>query len=157
MQSMIRSPKDFAAGLIYLSIGLVAVLLGRELPMGTALKMGPSYFPTVLGGLLSLIGVISLVRAFVQKGEPIPAFAWRPLLLITVATVMFGLLLRPAGFAIALPLFIVVTAYASVHFRWIPTLVVAAVATFLCALVFLKGLGVPMPLVGKWFSSFFGG
>ena len=104
-----------------------------------------------------LIGVISLVRAFVQKGEPIPAFAWRPLLLITVATVMFGLLLRPAGFVIALPLFIIVTAYASVHFRWIPTLVVAAVATFLCALVFLKGLGVPMPLVGKWFSSFFGG
>jgi hypothetical protein len=157
MHSMIRSPKDFAAGLIYLSIGLIAIYLGRELPMGTAIKMGPAYFPTVLGGLLSLIGVISLVRSFLQKGEPIPAFAWKPLLLITVATVVFGLLLRGAGFVIALPLFIIITAYASVSFRWIPTLVIAAIATFVCALVFVKGLGVPMPLVGRWLSGLFGG
>src|SRR5262245_10980122 len=126
MHSMIRSPKDFAAGLIYLSIGLVAIFLGRELPMGTALKMGPAYFPTVLGSLLSLLGLASVVRSFTQKGEPIPAFAWRPLLMITVATVVFGLILRGAGFVIALPLFIIMTAYASVHFRWVPTLVVAA-------------------------------
>lgn len=157
MHSMIRSPKDFCAGLIYLAIGLVAIFLGRELPMGTAIKMGPAYFPTVLGALLSLLGVASLVRSFMQKGEPIPAFAWRPLLLITGATVVFGLLLRGAGFVIALPLFIVITAYASVNFRWIPTLVIAAIATILCALVFVKGLGVPMPLVGRWFSGLFGG
>ena len=157
MSSMIRSPKDFCAGLIYLAIGLVAIGLGRELPMGTALKMGPAYFPTVLGALLALIGVISLVRAFVQQGEPIPKFAWRPLLLITVATVVFGLLVRGAGFVIALPLFIIMTAYASVKFCWVPTLVIAAVATILCALVFIKGLGVPLPLIGRWFSGWFGG
>ena len=157
MHSLIRSPKDFCAGLIYVSIGLVAIFLGRELPMGTALKMGPAYFPTVLGSLLALLGLASLVRSFVQKGEPIPAFAWRPLLLITGATVVFGLLLRGAGFVVALPLFIIATAYASVHFRWVPTLVVAIVATVLCALVFVKGLGVPMPLVGRWFTSLFGG
>ena len=157
MSSMIRSPKDFCAGLIYLVIGAVAIGLGRELPMGTALKMGPAYFPTVLGWLLALIGLISLVRSFVQKGEPIPKFAWKPLLLITVATVVFGLLVRGAGFVIALPLYIIMTAYASVHFRWVPTLVIAAVATFLCALVFIKGLGVPLPLIGRWFSGWFGG
>jgi hypothetical protein len=157
MSSIIRSPKDFCAGLIYLAIGLVAIGLGREMPMGTAIKMGPAYFPTVLGSLLALIGLISLVRSFVQKGEPIPKFAWKPLLFITVATVVFGLLVRGAGFVIALPIFIVMTAYASVHFRWVPTLVIAAVATFLCALVFIKGLGVPLPLIGRWFSSWFGG
>lgn len=157
MHSTIRSPKDFCAGLIYLAIGLVAIYLGRELPMGTALKMGPSYFPTVLGSLLALIGVISLVRSFMQKGEPIPRFAWKPLLLITVATVVFGLLVRGAGFVIALPIYIIMTAYASVHFRWVPTLVIAAIATLLCSLVFIKGLGVPLPLIGRWFSGWFGG
>ena len=157
MHSIIRSPKDFAAGLIYLAIGLTAIFLGRELPMGTAIKMGPAYFPTVLGSLLSLLGIASVVRSFMQKGEPIPAFAWRPLLVITVATLVFGLILRGAGFVIALPLFIIMTAYASVHFRWVPTLIVAAVATTACALVFVKGLGVPMPLLGRWFSSLFGG
>ena len=157
MPAMIRSPKDFCAGLIYVSIGLIAIYLGSELPMGTAIKMGPAYFPTVLGSLLSLLGLASLVRSFFRKGEPIPAFAWRPLLMITVATVVFGLILRGAGFVVALPLFIFMTAYASVNFRWVPTLVVAAVTTLLCALVFIKGLGVPMPLVGKWFSGWFGG
>lgn len=157
MHSMIRSPKDFCAGLIYVVIGFVAIWLGRELPMGTAIKMGPAYFPTVLGSILALIGIISLVRAFVQQGEPIPKFAWRPLLLITAATVVFGLLVRGAGFVVALPIFIIMTAYASVHFRWVPTLIMAAVATFLCAMVFIKGLGVPLPLIGRWFSGWFGG
>ena len=157
MHSLIRSPKDFCAGLIYLSIGLVAIFLGREMPMGTALKMGPAYFPTVLGSLLALLGLASVVRSFLQKGGPIPAFAWRPLLLVTGATIAFGFLLRGAGFVVALPLFIIVTAYASAHFRWVPTLVIAVVATVLCALVFVKGLGVPMPLVGRWFSGLFGG
>ena len=157
MQSTIRSPKDFCAGLIYLAIGLVAIWLGRDYPMGTALKMGPAYFPTVLGSLLSLLGLASLVRSFFQKGEPIPKFAWRQLLLITAATIVFGLLVRGAGFVVALPIFIIMTAYASVHFRWVPTLVIAAVATFLCALVFIKGLGVPLPLIGRWFSGWFGG
>ena len=157
MPAMVRSPKDFCAGLLYLTIGLLAIYLGRDYPMGTALKMGPAYFPTVLGSLLAFIGAISLVRSFVRKGDPIPAFAWRPLLIITGATVVFGLLLRGAGLVVALPLFIVVTAYASVYFRWVPTLVLAAVATLLCALVFVKGLGVPMPLVGRWLSGLFGG
>ncbi len=156
LSSLIRSPKDFCAGLIYLAIGLCAIYIGRELPMGTALKMGPAYFPAVLGWLLSFIGLISLIRSFLQQGEPIPAFAWKPLLLITGATVVFGLLVRNAGLLIALPLFIIMTAFASSKFRWGPTLVLATVATALCALVFVKGLGVPLPLIGRWFSGWLG-
>src|SRR4029450_8018657 len=95
------------------AMGSCQIYRGPRLPMGAALKMGPAYFPTVLGVLLSFIGVISLVRSFVQKGDPIPAFAWRPLLLITGATVVFGLLVRGAGLVIALPLFIIMTAFAS--------------------------------------------
>lgn len=153
MSSLIRNPKDFGAALIYLAIGLSAIYMGRELPMGTALKMGPAYFPTFLGGLLSFIGLISLVRSFVRKGAPIPEFAWKPLLLITGATVVFGLLVRGAGLAIALPLFVIMTAFASVKFRWVPSLALAAGATVFCALVFVKGLGVPLPLIGRWFGG----
>ena len=58
---------------------------------------------------------------------------------------MFGLLVRGAGLVIALPLFVIMTAFASVKFRWVPTLVLAAVTTVFCALVFVKGLGVPLP------------
>ena len=152
MSSLIRSPMDFCAGLIYLAVGLSAIYIGREFPMGTALKMGPAYFPAVLGWLLSFIGLISLIRSFVRNGPPIPAFAWRPLLLITGATVVFGLLVRGAGLAIALPLFVIMTAFASVKFRWVPTLALAAGATIFCSLVFIKGLGVPLPIIGRWFG-----
>jgi putative tricarboxylic transport membrane protein len=150
---MIRGPKDFCAALIYLAIGLGAIFIGRDLPMGTGLKMGPAYFPTVLGGLLAFIGLISLVRSFLRKGAPIPGFAWKPLLLITGATVVFGLLVRGAGLAIALPLFVFMTAFASVKFRWGTSLALAACATLFCALVFVKGLGVPLPLIGRWFGG----
>jgi Tripartite tricarboxylate transporter TctB family len=157
LSSLIRNPKDFFAALIYLAVGLGAIYLGRDLPMGTALKMGPAYFPAVLGWLLAFIGVLSLVRSFLRKGTPIPKFAWKPLLLITGATVVFGLIVRGAGLVVALPLFIIMTAFASVSFRWRPMLILAVVSTVLCALVFVIGLGVPLPLIGRWLSGRFGG
>ena len=153
MRSLIRSPKDFCAALIYLAVGLSALYVGSELPMGTALKMGPAYFPAVLGWLLAFIGLLSLIRSFLRKGGPIPPFAWKPLLLITGATVVFGLVVRGAGLLVALPLFVVITAMASAKFRVVPTLVLAAGATIFCALVFVKGLGVPLPLIGRWLGG----
>ena len=154
MPSLIRSPKDFCAALIYLVIGVGTIVIGRDYQMGTAFKMGPAYFPTLLAGLLSFIGLISLIRSFLQKGEPIPAFAWKPLLLITAATVVFGLLVRGAGLIIALPLFVLMTSFASVKFRWGPSLLLAAGATVFCTLVFVTGLGVPLPIIGRWFGGF---
>jgi Tripartite tricarboxylate transporter TctB family len=157
VSSLIRSPKDFCASLIYLTVGLGAIYIGQDLPMGTAMKMGPAYFPAVLGWLLAFIGLLSLVRAFIVKGDPIPTFAWKPLLLITGAAVVFGLLVRGAGLAIALPLFVMMTSFASVKFRWGPSLLLAAGATIFCSLVFVKALGVPLPLIGRWFSGWFAG
>jgi hypothetical protein len=153
LSSLIRSPKDFCAALIYLTFGLGAIYLGQELPMGTAHKMGPAYFPAVLGWVLSFIGLISLIRSFLRKGAPIPAFAWKPLLLISAATVVFGLIVRGAGLIVALPLFVMMTAFGSAKFRWGPSLALAAGATIFCALVFVKGLGVPLPLIGKWLGG----
>ena len=153
MRSLIRGPKDFAAALIYLTIGVCTIVIGRDYPMGTALKMGPAYFPTVLASLLSFIGLFSLIRSFIRDGEAIPGFAWKPLLLITASTVVFGLIVRGAGVAIALPLFVVMTSFASVKFRWGPSLLLAAATTVFCTLVFVTGLGVPLPIIGRWFGS----
>jgi hypothetical protein len=143
---------DLCAALIYLAVGLGAIYLGGELPMGNALKMGPAYFPAVLGWLLAFIGLLSLLRSLLRKGPPIPAFAWKPLLLITGAALVFGFIVRGAGLVIALPLFVVMTAMASAKFRWGPSLALAAAATVFCSLVFVKGLGVPLPLIGRWFG-----
>jgi hypothetical protein len=147
----IRNPRDFWAGAIYLMLAIAVVWIGRSYAAGSAERMGPGYFPTALGTLLGFIGVISVGRSFLRPGEPIGAFAWRPLILVLGAIVLFGLLLPTAGVLIALPCLIVVGALASrqsrLDFKSAAALI--GVVAF-CVLVFVKGLGVPMPLLGSW-------
>jgi len=150
---MIRSGKDFWTGLIYIFFGSSALIIARDYPMGTAIKMGPSYFPTVLSGLIIIIGIISLVRSFLKTGTPIGRFTFKGLALIIASTVLFGLLVRGTGLVIALPLLVIVSAYASKDFRWAPSLLMATGLTLFCIAVFLKGLGIPLPILGSWFGG----
>jgi len=149
-----RNPRDFWAGAIYLALGLAVVWIGRGYTMGTAARMGPGYFPTVLGTLLALFGVAAIGRSFMRPGELVSAFAWRPVLLVLGAVILFGLLLERAGLLIALPVLIVVSALASRHTRadLVSVLALVGMVAF-CALVFVKGLGVPMPLLGSWLGG----
>lgn len=149
----ICSPKDFWSGLIYVFFGLSAVIIARDYDMGTALKMGPAYFPTLLGWLLAGIGAISVLRGFLVRGTPVGGFAFKALLMIVGATVLFGLTVRGAGMAIALPILVIFSAAASKRFRPLATLLMATGLTLFCVLVFLKGLGVPLPVIGDWFGG----
>jgi len=150
---MIRSSKDFWTGLIYLFFGVSAILIARDYGMGTGGKMGPAYFPTILGGLLVVIGVISVIRSFIAHGAPIGTLAFKGLLLVSVSVLIFGILVRGAGLAVSLPLLVIISAYASTRFRWGPTLLIAAGLTIFCSLVFIKGLGIPLPIIGPWFGG----
>lgn len=153
MTLSIRSPKDFWSGLIYIFFGLSAIIIARDYGMGSALKMGPAYFPTLLGWLLVAIGAISVVRGLVIRGTPVGAFAMKGLLMVVGATLLFGLTIRGAGLAIAVPILVIFSAAASSRFRIVPTLLMAAGLTLFCVLVFLKGLGVPLPVVGPWLGG----
>lgn len=148
----ITSPKEFWAGLIYLLIGGCAIFLAQSYEMGTATRMGPAYFPTVLGWLLSGIGVLALGRGLKVKGTAIEKIALRPLVVTIGATLLFAATVRGLGLAFALPLYIVLTATASPRFRPGPTLVLAAALTAFCCLVFIKGLNIPLPIMGPWIS-----
>jgi len=151
---LIRSPKDFWAGLLYAGFGAAAVLIARDYGMGSGARMGPAYFPTVLGSLLFLIGAASIVRSLVVRGEPVGAIAWKGLLLVTAGTVLFGVLLRPAGMIAAVAVLVLVSAAASAKFRfeWQALALMALLIAF-CSLVFVKGLGMNVPLVGPWLGG----
>jgi putative tricarboxylic transport membrane protein len=149
----ICSPKDFWSGLIYLFFGLGAVFIARDYDMGTALKMGPAYFPTLLGWLLAVIGAISVLRGFLVRGTPVGGFAIKAMLMIVGTTALFGWIVRGAGMAIALPILVICSAAASRRFQLLPTLLMAAGLTLFCVYVFLKGLGVPLPVIGHWFGG----
>jgi hypothetical protein len=150
----IRNPRDFWAGAIYLALGLAVLWIGHGYPIGSSARMGPGYFPAALGALLTLFGMASVARSFVRAGEPIAPFAWRPLLLVLGSVVVFGLLVNGVGALIALPVLVVIAALASRYSRLDATSVAALVGIVaFCVLVFMKGLGLPMPLLGNWLGG----
>lgn len=134
-------------------MGAGALTIARDYGLGTAFRMGPGYFPTGLGWLLVVVGLASLARAAVRAGDPLPPMRVKGLFAVTAATLAFGLLVRGAGLVVALPLLVLVSAAASARFRWGPALALAVGLTLFCTAVFLKGLGVPLPVVGRWFGG----
>ena len=153
MGSIIRAPKDFWTGVIYLAVGTLGVVIGRNYSFGTAGRMGPGYFPFAISCLLLLFGVITVVRSFIVTGEPVGAIAWKAIALVIGSVIAFGLLLPTAGLIIAMLVLVLMSAAASEKFRfeWGATAGLVGLVVF-CSLVFVLGLGVPMPLIGSWFD-----
>jgi hypothetical protein len=157
MISKVQSPKDFWTGLIYLAVGAGVILIARNYSVGTASRMGPGYFPLALSGLLVIFGLVAVVRSFMVPGEPVGAFAWKPLVLILVGTALFGALVGTLGLIAALLALVLTSAAASEKFRWDWRAALGLVALIaFCSLVFVKGLGVPMPLFGPWLEPLLG-
>jgi hypothetical protein len=154
VSTLIKSPKDFWTGVMYVGFGAFAFWIARGYNFGTASRMGPGYFPSVLSGLLMFIGALALLRGLRKEGAPFGVFAWKPALVVLLATAAFGFLLARAGLVIALVVLILGSASASARFRfeW-KALAAAIVLVVFCVLVFIKGLGLPMPLLGSWLGG----
>lgn len=152
MPSFIRNPQDFWSGVIFLALGLAAVIIGNDYAMGSAGRMGPAYFPTVLGTLLAVLGSISLGRSLFRRGEPIEGVSLKNLALVISSVALFAFLMRGAGLLIAVIVLVMVSGYASQKFRLIPFLTVAVGLAAFSTLVFVIGLGLPMPIFGSWFN-----
>jgi len=153
MKLAFRSSKDLWSGLIFAVVGLAAIFLGREYGMGTANRMGPAYFPTVLGTLLAVIGLIMIVRALLTTGEGVGKLAWKGLVMVLAAVLLFSALVQGAGLLIALPLLVLVSALGSSLFKPVPAILLAIGMTIFSSLVFIKGLGVPLRNIGTWFGG----
>lgn len=151
---IVRAPKDFWAGAIYVALGLATVLIGLRYSFGSGARMGPGYFPTVLGYMLAVLGSASILRSFIRHGEPIDAWAVKPMLLVVGSTGLFGAILPGAGLVLALLALTLMSAAASQHFGFDLRAALGLVVLIgLCALVFVVGLGVPMPLFGHWLTA----
>ena len=142
----VKSPKDFWAGLMFIAVGLFFLIGARNYELGSAARMGPAYFPTMVGGGLAVIGVVVFFQSLVVKGGKVAAFPIRLILLMTVALLLFGYLLKPLGLVAALTLLVVVSAFAGHEFKLKEVLVLASALIVLSVLVFVKGLGQPFPL-----------
>lgn len=154
MSMTIRSPKNFWTGVLYVGFGGAALWLARDYSMGQASRMGPGYFPMMLSALLMLFGMLAMWRGLRTPGQAFGAFAWKPVLRIVAAVAAFAWLLPRAGFVVALVVLILGSASASTRFSAEPkALALAGALVAFCVLVFVKGLGLPLPLVGEWFGG----
>ena len=143
----IKSPKDFWAGLMFIAFGLFAAVWAyTNYQMGTAVRMGPAYFPTVLGGLLLVLGVSVLVEGLTIEGPKVPKIALRPLLLISGACVIYGYVMKPLGLVVATGFLVFISAFAGHEFKWREVAVLYVVLIIFSVLVFVKGLTLPFPL-----------
>ena len=149
-----EKPRDVIGGGLIMAIGAGFLLLGSDLEFGTSHRMGPGYFPTVLNVILIVLGAVMVVQAL-RKPREEGAFShlpWRGLLLILGATLFFGFTLRGLGLVPVLLVVVFATAWASRYARLRTSVPLAAGMTLFCFLIFIRGLGLPLPLFGPWVS-----
>ena len=152
LPKQVTSPVDFYAGLHFIVVGLVAIYLSKDYPMGSALRMGPGYFPTWLGGIMSVLGFIVFATSFKIKGQGTGEWALRPLFVLCLSIVFFGLCLDQfeLGFVPALVLLIVGCALAHEDVHWVETIILSIFLTMGCVGLFIYVIGLPYRLF--WWS-----
>ena len=142
----IRNPKDFWAGALFVAIGVTTIIVSSKYALGTAARMGPGYFPRILGILLILLGGILALRATRTAGGTVPRFEWRPLVIVLGSVVLFGAIVRTVGVALSTVILIVVASAASHEFRPRESLVVGVLLAALAVGVFVVGLQLQLPI-----------
>ncbi len=142
-----RDRKDFNSGLMFIAIGGFFALFAQNYPMGTAVRMGPAYFPTMLGWLLVGLGAIVFVRSFFMHGGEIPSKThWRQLAFILGSVVVFGFLLDRAGLIVSSFTLMLICSLGGWDFRWKEQVVNAVFMTIVNVVVFNYALGLPFRL-----------
>lgn len=139
--------RDFWGGVMLIGIGTLAIVLGKDYRIGSLLRMGPGFFPIVLGAILVLFG-ISIMAKGLLRGEKLQGnWSLRALILLALSLVLFGVLMEHAGFIPALVGLIVVSASAGREFRILEVGILILVLTALSVALFIWGLGLPYPLI----------
>jgi len=146
MKVELRDNKDFLAGLLMVGVGAVAFYMALDYPFGTALRMGPGYFPRVLAGILVAFGLYVGIRGMRLPERVEGIWGWRPLALITAAFWVYGWLMDRAGFIPSLIVLFAITTLAGHEFRLKEVIVLTIAMIAFAWAVFIRGLGLPYPL-----------
>ena len=146
MKAGLRNNKGFLSGVMFVGIGALGIYIAQDYPMGSALRMGPGYFPNVLSGVMILFGIAMLIQGVMKPQRVDGNWSLRALAILPLSTVVFGLLMEHAGFLPALLVLIPMSAYAGTEFRLREVLMLAAGLTGASWALFIWGLELPYPL-----------
>lgn len=152
----IKNKKDFFSGLLFIFIGAGAAAVSQENEMGQLSRMGPAYFPCILGVSLALLGAALSIRALIvpaagSEGE-LEHVHWGVLLCILGSTALFALTLLSLGLILAMAILITVSSFANAHWKAKEIAVLIAVLCAACWAIFSLGLGMQFPVL-PWFMN----
>lgn len=122
----IKSQRDFVSGLLFVAVGVIFAIGATNYSMGNSARPGPGYFPLILSVIMAILGAIVLFKSLTietEGGDPVGAIAWRPLLLIVLAILVFAILIQRAGVFVAGAAAIGIASMADGQFRPIQTVV----------------------------------
>jgi hypothetical protein len=154
MSISIKSPKDFWCGLLLIAVSVVFAVGLVGLPIGTAFRMGPGYFPMVLMILLAFLGIVVLINGLRVEGPPVGTIALRSMFMIAAPIVFFGLTLRGLGVVLSLGITVFATTLATRD--WNPAVAILTTITLVagCVAIFVYALGLPLSLFGPWVGGY---
>lgn len=143
--------KDLWSGLMFAGFGVLALIMGSNLAIGTAIRMGPGYVPRMLSYILIGLGIAIIVRSIIAPGDLIERLRWKPTTMVTLGVIAFALLFERAGLAPALVCLIFLAALGGQEFKLIETILACVVLITLCIVIFKLGLGMNISIIrGVW-------
>jgi len=142
----IRSPNDFWCGLLFVVVGIAFAVLARNYRFGTPARMGPGFFPTILGGILAALGLTLAIPALARDGDPLSFPRLQPAVTILTAIIAFALLLAPLGFVLAAAALILISGLADPELRPLENIGLTLFLIAFSVAIFVMVLGLPMNL-----------
>ena len=130
--------QDFATGLLFVAVGIAALWIGADYPMGTPQRPGT--------------GALLWLKAVVADSPNLTSWAWRPAIMITLATIAFALLADRAGLVVTMIVSMTLAALGTPETRWREYLPFAVIMLAIGVSVFIYGLGMPIPILPKNFT-----
>lgn len=141
-----RDLQDLAGGLLLSAVGIFVAIYARQYDMGTPARMGPGFFPQVLGWLLAVLGVLVALPAWFRRGSGKPEVQWLNFVLVLGAIVVFALTLKSFGLLLATFCSALLASIAERDFSWKGRVLTAAGVAVVTAGVFIGGLSMVLPL-----------
>ena len=142
--------KDLLAGIMFMVIGIVFVIGAYNYQMGTAARMGPGFFPRILGFIMAGLGVIIAGIGLKNQAQFAATegigWTWKPVIILTVAVVLFGFTLPTLGMIIAISLLTFISGIAAHDKNYRELAMITVIMCIFCAGVFIWGLKLQMKL-----------
>lgn len=152
----VRSTQDLAAGAFMLVLAVTAILLSRDLPIGTLRQVGPGMLPVAFAAICGILGLVLMLASLRYDGEALHGWSWRGVVFVLGGACLFGLTIRgfdigpirvpSLGLLVSGPLVMLVAGSAADDLNWKQLIVFTLAMSTACIALFKYALGLPIPL-----------